>query len=580
VSYLLLTASNGGDRNPSDLWEQSISTGELLSRRPIVVRRLASSRIGGPSSTGEISADRRGFLAWSKSACVVVGLVLVALAGAATIASRAVAAGGTATLNQTAAADLQAPVAAGLGDSFSSGEGTRVFEPETDVQGRNECHRSPLSWQRIVASALRASLSHFACSGAETKHLLHEDRFGERAQITRLAELDQESPTQLVMLTIGGNDVGFRYVLQACLTPGSDCVQRYVRGRKDALSSAIAALPGQLVRVLGATQLAAPSARVLLAGYPHIGPLSPRSCLTASRAEVGWLAEKAVELNATLHAAATALDVEFVPMLDAFSNHDACRLRGSWVHGIDPFVGRDSLAFRNTFHPNARGYAVMARRALDTWHGRPTQPAPVTVGGSEDFYCGPVRSRGEGKLHVFRTQGTIACRQARAAILAFAQQRRPRDPGGQRPSPRGWRCLGYLVDAAQVNRCEGGNPTRVFGRAERAVQADDGPAVAAHPRYARPFRPIFVSGAGFAPRQRVRLELQPWTNGPETPVATVTATTDRNGRLAARFPGYSLTGNSSPRYKDGYYYVEAHVRGGSVTEGEVNVVSSRPANRP
>ena len=62
-----------------------------------------------------------------------------------------------------AASALAAPQYAALGDSYSSGVGTRVFYEES-----GECDRSPDAFGPKIAAAKDYSLNFEACSGAKT----------------------------------------------------------------------------------------------------------------------------------------------------------------------------------------------------------------------------------------------------------------------------------------------------------------------------------------------------------------------------------------------------------------------------
>ncbi len=128
-----------------------------------------------------------------------------------------------------------------LGDSYSSGEGVPDFEPGTakDVSPvpasqkelipfDNECHRSDRGSyaKRLVAdSSLGANLEpavFAACSGAVVEDLLkgNPNNDGEPAQ-TEIEHLNEF--TNLVTLTIGGNDIGFHDIAAMCVT--IDCTQ-------------------------------------------------------------------------------------------------------------------------------------------------------------------------------------------------------------------------------------------------------------------------------------------------------------------------------------------------------------------
>ena len=112
-----------------------------------------------------------------------------------------------------------------LGDSFSAGEGVPAFEPGTDTDitlesgPENACHRSERGSysRRLVAdpevggNILPADFA--ACSGAVARDLEtpNPDNEGEPAQIDHLNEF-----TNLVTLTMGGNDIGFGDIAALC----------------------------------------------------------------------------------------------------------------------------------------------------------------------------------------------------------------------------------------------------------------------------------------------------------------------------------------------------------------------------
>src|SRR5436853_7198089 len=83
-----------------------------------------------------------------------------------------------------------------LGDSYSSGVGTRVFYSES-----GSCYRSPEAYGPKIAAARGYALSFQACSGAKTTDV-------NSSQLGALS-----STTALVTITIGGNDAGFSHVI-------------------------------------------------------------------------------------------------------------------------------------------------------------------------------------------------------------------------------------------------------------------------------------------------------------------------------------------------------------------------------
>lgn len=98
-----------------------------------------------------------------------------------------------------------------LGDSYSSGEGNPPFEYGTDVSNTNGCHRSLQAYPRLLQSDLDLGSTAFvACSGATTANITG-GQWNEPPQTDALT-----GETEVVTLTIGGNDVGFTDYAIAC----------------------------------------------------------------------------------------------------------------------------------------------------------------------------------------------------------------------------------------------------------------------------------------------------------------------------------------------------------------------------
>src|SRR3954471_24184203 len=94
-----------------------------------------------------------------------------------------------------------------LGDSYSSGTGTRTYYD-------SGCQKSVYSYPYLVHNAHTAwTFVHAACTGAKTGDVIN----------TQSAQLN--SATNWVTYTIGGNDAGFSSVITECAQPwwSSDC---------------------------------------------------------------------------------------------------------------------------------------------------------------------------------------------------------------------------------------------------------------------------------------------------------------------------------------------------------------------
>ena len=105
-----------------------------------------------------------------------------------------------------------------IGDSFSSGQGDEPFD---DSSARTGCNRSkhgyPIVFATQESTVHSKSMTFVACSGATSQELAVTGRDGEAPQVLWLSQ-----STQLVTVTIGGNDVGFGPILNSCAN-GNGC---------------------------------------------------------------------------------------------------------------------------------------------------------------------------------------------------------------------------------------------------------------------------------------------------------------------------------------------------------------------
>ena len=95
-----------------------------------------------------------------------------------------------------------------LGDSYSSGVGTRSY-----IDDGTSCQRSTLAYPSLLAAQRGYALDFRACSGATVADVTN----------SQLGALN--SGTSFVTISVGGNDAGFADVLTECALPGwaSDC---------------------------------------------------------------------------------------------------------------------------------------------------------------------------------------------------------------------------------------------------------------------------------------------------------------------------------------------------------------------
>jgi lysophospholipase L1-like esterase len=259
------------------------------------------------------------------------------------MSSRGWIAAACAALCAASAAPASATRYVALGDSYSSGTGTRTYYD-------SGCQRSVYSYPYLVHNAHPAwTFVHAACSGAKTGDILN-------TQYTSLT-----SGTNWVTYTIGGNDAGFSSVITECAQPwwSSDCdgaidqAQAYIRNT----------LPGRLDLVNNKIKSRSPTAKVIVLDYPHL--FMGEDCNAAtwfSPAEEDRLNYTADLLRSALKAAATRAGTNFVfkDAIPSFVGHAICDST-EWLNGLSNPVGE-------SYHPNTlghkSGYAPLVRAVL------------------------------------------------------------------------------------------------------------------------------------------------------------------------------------------------------------------------
>ena len=203
-----------------------------------------------------------------------------------------------------------------LGDSYSSGVGTGVYDTAS-----GDCARSPLSYPpRWAAEHHPASVGFVACSGAKTADVLAN-------QIPAL-----QPSTDLVTITIGGNDAGFGAVLQTCTAAESDRTCFAAINAAEAFERSV--LRDRLARTYTEIRRAAPHAQVIVLGYPRLFDLAP-SCAdprVPNLARRHKLNEGADVLNDVIHSASQQFEFSFIDVRNRFASHGVCSA-DPWING-------------------------------------------------------------------------------------------------------------------------------------------------------------------------------------------------------------------------------------------------------
>ncbi|UIJ35867.1 SGNH/GDSL hydrolase family protein [Allobranchiibius sp. GilTou73] len=244
-----------------------------------------------------------------------------------------------------------------LGDSYAAGVGSGG---STGV-----CYRSAHGWAPLLAERYDLQLSYQACSGATTASMGEE-------QLSTLG-----AGTSRVSITIGGNDVGFAFVLFTCASPSwlSDCRGAISAGR----STLRTLLPGRLRALFAQVRGRAPHAKVTVVGYPHVlGDQDCNALTFFSSQDRSGLDAGTDELDALLRTTAASYGFGFVDPRSRFAGHAPCA-SAPWINGL-------SLPIGDSFHPNRAGqqaYAGLVGPVLDPTSTASAPRVTVTAAPSD-----------------------------------------------------------------------------------------------------------------------------------------------------------------------------------------------------
>ena len=221
-----------------------------------------------------------------------------------------------------------------IGDSYTAAP----YVPVTDLAGG--CLRSDGNYPSLLAERLGADLVDVSCSGARSRDVLSPQRILD----TRIVpQLDAVTPdADLVTVSLGGNDEDLFATLVGLCTrvasqdpdPGAaPCRAELAASGRD-LDATLARTEDRLVRVLERVSDAAPDARVVLVGYPHIVPPTGPGCeaLPLASGDLDLARRVVVDLDQAMARAADRAGVAYADVRAVTDGHDICA-EDPWVNG-------------------------------------------------------------------------------------------------------------------------------------------------------------------------------------------------------------------------------------------------------
>ncbi|MEV7728764.1 endonuclease/exonuclease/phosphatase family protein [Streptomyces sp. NPDC087917] len=220
-------------------------------------------------------------------------------------------------------------------------------------EGMEQCHRSDVAPIKSLGDTLgipQERRFNIACSGATTADVLSRTFKGEKPQVEQLADLTRQYHVKYVVLSIGGNDLGFSKIAQDCVLgyeanrpcsdKGRDEITRKLGKVRDAVTTTVEAIQKTL------SDAGQAHAKIILQGYPNPVPSSLNvryenkawmremsgGCPLTDK-DVDWLHYEVVPgLNDHLASVAQVRNTIFLNPQSALAGHQLCGQGADQAH--------------------------------------------------------------------------------------------------------------------------------------------------------------------------------------------------------------------------------------------------------
>jgi hypothetical protein len=275
-----------------------------------------------------------------------------------------------------------------MGDSTISGEGAGDYEPGTNGENGDWCHRSRNASIHKTGMADIAMTISLACSGAPSAQvgLGESKQYTEPSQAGRLAVVARQQRVVAVVVAVGANDdPSFANSLNSCVEAWFDsgkpsCSQgvgKEWQRRIDAMTPKVTKVLGDVKKVMAGAGYQDSDYQLVLQSYAS--PVSPNlldnlqdlSGCPFRTQDLEWIRDTAVPtLTAGLRKAARDAGARFLDLSRSGTGREACsstdpnkewfrRLAVQWtdLRAQD----RANHALQESFHPNAAGHEQFGR---------------------------------------------------------------------------------------------------------------------------------------------------------------------------------------------------------------------------
>jgi hypothetical protein len=309
-----------------------------------------------------------------------------------------------------------------LGDSFISGEAGRWkgnsivsttdragtdrawtgtgYDPSR-IYGASEatgCHRSDVAEVQSTTTSLQTK-ANLACSGAVTANIFRpsnggQDQKGEANQAQKLKYVAQVDNVKVVVLSIGGNDLGFADIIVACgeayaakTGPCNPSQQQVVNSRRSAAFNGVAKAIREVRAVMAAAGYRASDWRFIVQSYGSPVPranearyseIDPQRESTGGcpfyDADLNWARDSLVkQISDGLKYVAISEGAEFLDLHDSLQGREVCATASRQATLTDPPSGSTSEWARflslnlaqgevqETLHPNFYAQQALGR---------------------------------------------------------------------------------------------------------------------------------------------------------------------------------------------------------------------------
>ncbi|MGH1488516.1 MAG: GDSL-type esterase/lipase family protein [Acidimicrobiales bacterium] len=254
----------------------------------------------------------------------------------------------------------------------------------------NGCHRSDVA--PVLSSEIAVErLINLACSGAATKNLIRAEnggvgQNGEPSQADQLAVVAQSYDVEMIVVSIGGNDLGFGSIIVDCaidyLTSTSrrprtcnEDQQQNIDSEIDDAMASVGLVLDEIRAVMGQAGYGTDDYRLVLQSYASPVPSGDEFRYGESKlsrtikgrcpfwnADATWARDSFVpQLSSGLRAVSDSRGIEFLDMQDALDGREACSKttaqgrpdNAEWSRFVSLGIAQGDM--QESLHPNAYG---------------------------------------------------------------------------------------------------------------------------------------------------------------------------------------------------------------------------------